>query len=120
LTPQPAFFAGHLAIIALVIEARQMQDAVQRQNFHLVCHRMTQAPGVLPGNVRRDRYFPGNAFALSSCRRRGGKRQYVRGFVCSPESLVQRPQLGTAGDQDIHRATQPNRAPRPQYKSFER
>ena len=36
LLPQAAFLPGHLAIVMLMVEARQMQNAVQHQNFNLV------------------------------------------------------------------------------------
>jgi len=51
LPPQAALFAGHLTVITLVIEAREMENAVERQNFYLVGKRMIEAQGVLPGNV---------------------------------------------------------------------
>lgn len=44
-------------MIALVIEACQMQDAVQYQNFYFFGNRMSQADGVLPCNICGDRHI---------------------------------------------------------------
>ena len=120
LPPQPAFFASHLAIIALVIEARQMQDSMQRQNFHLVGNRVAQARGVFPGDVRGNCHISGNAPGLISFHLRRWKRQYIRGLVGSSESPVKSTHFRTVRHQYIHRAPQLDRAPRPQHKAFER
>jgi hypothetical protein len=73
LPPQSAFFASHLAIIALVIETCQMQDAVQRQYFHLVRNGMPQAPSVLSRDVGGNCHVSGNTFCPSTRRQRRGK-----------------------------------------------
>src|SRR5580698_5460891 len=93
LQPQSALFAGHLAIIALMIEPRQMQNAVQHQNLHFVSHRMTQAPRILPSDVSGNCNVASNTLSLSARHRRRWKREYVRGLVCSTELPVKRLQL---------------------------
>jgi hypothetical protein len=73
LQPHPALFASHLAIIALVIEACQVKDAMQHQNFHFVRHRMPETLGVLAGDVGRNHDVPGNARSLTAPQRRRWK-----------------------------------------------
>ena len=106
-------------MIALVVEARQVQDAMQRQNFHLVGNRVAQARGAFSGDVRGNRYISGNAPALISFYLRRWKRQYIGGLVGSSESPVKSAQLRTVRHQYIHHATQVDRSPRPQHKAFQ-
>src|ERR1019366_2575088 len=120
LPPQPALFAGHFAMVALVIEARQVQDAMQRQNLHLIRHRVAQARRIFPGDVRGNCHISGNGPCLAAFSLRRRKRQNVGGFVGSAESPVQSTQLGTVRHQHIHRFTQTDQPPRPQHKTFER
>jgi hypothetical protein len=89
LPPQTDFFPRHLAIIALVIEARQMQDAMQYKNLGLVRDGMPQTPGILPRDVSGDRYLSRNAASLTPPPPWRWKRQHVRGVVCPAESPVE-------------------------------
>jgi hypothetical protein len=97
-----------------------MQDAMQRQNFHLVGNRVAPPRGVFAGDVRRNCNLSSNAPGRISFRLRCWKRQYIRGLVCSAESPVKRAQIRTVRHQYIHNATQVDRSPRPQHKAFER
>src|SRR5258706_5933282 len=90
LLPQPDFLTGHLTMVVLVIVARQMKDAMQRQNFNLVLHSVAQAPGIVACDVGGDRYLSGNAPRLAAVLRQRWKRQDVRGLICSAKSLVQK------------------------------
>jgi len=61
-------------MIALVIEARQMQYAVQHQNLHLVRCRMPESPGIFSGNIRGNRNVSGDAPISGALRQRQRKR----------------------------------------------
>ena len=71
LTAQPALEPGHPAVIALVIIAEQVQQAVQRQHPQLGLQRMPGLPG-LPARDAR-----GNHDVAQFARLAGGKRQHV-------------------------------------------
>lgn len=58
--PQLSFFASHLAVIVFVVEAGQVKDSVQNQNFHFFRQRMSEVVGIVPGNVRGDRHLACN------------------------------------------------------------
>ena len=52
------FFApSHLSIVALVIVATQMQDAVEHENFNFFGWGMAQIAGIFRGNLRGDGDF---------------------------------------------------------------
>jgi len=52
---QTYFLTCHFAIIALMVEARQMEDSVENKNLHLQGAGMAEAAGVIEGNIGRDR-----------------------------------------------------------------
>lgn len=68
---QLRFFASHLTIIALVIEARQMKNSMQRENLHLLRRGMPKLQRILHGNFGADRNIA-SGHALSSWS--GGER----------------------------------------------
>ncbi|HZW92086.1 MAG TPA: hypothetical protein VFF64_03860 [Candidatus Eremiobacteraceae bacterium] len=94
---QLAFFASHLAVIVLVIEASQVKDSVQDKNFYFFRQRMLKQVGIIAGNVGGDRYLTCNSSSLVVCGRQRRKRQYVGGFVCTPKSPIKRAQLLAVG-----------------------
>jgi hypothetical protein len=112
--PQSAFLASHLAIIPLVIEARQMENSVQHENFYLRSQRVTQAGGILPCDLRGYREVARHLLSWRVPQWRRWKRQYVCRFVLSPEAQVQGAKFSAVGHQNIHGATQTHGPPRPQ------
>jgi len=76
-------------MIILVIETGQVKNAMERKDFHLIWKRVPDALRVFPCNIGGDGYVAGNALA---CRENlhpvTRKRQDIRGFVCSSESLI--------------------------------
>jgi len=44
-----------------MIEASQMQDSVQHQDFYFFGHGMSQTLGVFPGNIHGDCHVSGHA-----------------------------------------------------------
>lgn len=94
---QLAFFASHLTVIVLVIEASQVKDPMQGKNFYFFRQGMLKQIGIIAGNVSGDRYLTRNASSLLVCGRRRRKRQYVGGFVCTPKLPIERAQLLAVG-----------------------
>jgi len=48
---EASFGASHAAVIALVIIAEQVQQAMERQDSQLGCQRMTGDAGLAPGDA---------------------------------------------------------------------
>jgi hypothetical protein len=83
LVAQSPLEASHPAVIALVIIAKKVQEAVQGQHAQLDGNRMTGLPGLTARNSSRNHdiaKFPG----LS-----GGKRQHVGRSVLAEVSAVE-------------------------------
>lgn len=88
LQTQLAFLIGHLAIIALVVEACQMENSVQGKNFYLCCEGVSEALGTVSGNFRRNRQIASRLFGFRQVHLRLGKRQYVGRLVLSAKSQI--------------------------------
>ena len=86
---QDRLLLRHLAMITLVIEACEVKDAMQHQNFNFIRQRMAKVLGVLPGNVGGNRKLTDGALRLMIAAQRPRKRQYIGSFVGSPKSPVE-------------------------------
>ena len=71
LQTQIPFLPAHVAVVSLVIETGQVQQAVEQQNADLRVHRMALDPGLAPGGIERD----GNVTGITG--RDAGKGQHV-------------------------------------------
>ena len=88
-----------------MVEARQMKDAVQSQDFHFFNRRVSEPGGIFSGDVGGDGDITGKFFlvvAFGNWRRRG-KGKHVGGFVFAPELPIQRAQNLTASHENIRR-----------------
>jgi hypothetical protein len=119
LPPQPKFLSCHLAIIPLMIEARQVKNPMQHKNLYFRSYRVPQAAGILSRHVGGNCKIAGRLFHPRPLQQRRRKGQYVRRLVFSPESQVQGTEFAAIGHQDIHGATQTHGLPRPQQKTLE-
>ena len=104
-----------------MVKARQMKDAMQRQNPDLLGSRMTEPDSVLQSNDGRDGDFASQLCGL--VRFRGGpskrKRQHVRGLVLAAKLAVQGTHDSAAGHQDVHLAAEARGSPRSQHEALE-
>jgi hypothetical protein len=92
------FFPGHLALVAFVIVAAQMQDSVQRENFDFFGGRVPKGARIVGGDFRRDSNI---AREVRLQARQGGKRQDVSGLILAPKAPVKLPQLRIRSHQHI-------------------
>ena len=83
--PQPGLGAGHLAAVGVVVEAEQVQQAVQRQHPQLGAERVSRGARLAGGHARGDgdvakrsrataagpALSAGNESTSVACRRRG-------------------------------------------------
>jgi len=95
----PAFFgAGHLPAVLFVVEAEQVQEAVQHQDFDLALDAVTELPR-LParapeGDGKIAEMFGGGG---------GWKGKHVGGIIQTAELVIQAAQLDVAGDEATER-----------------
>ena len=98
------FFAPrHPSIVALVIVAAQMQDAVQHQNFNFLGRRVSERARILRCHLHRNGDFARKMFSRVELGRKG---EHVGGLVGCAETTVQRLHLSARSQQDIDRALQ--------------
>ena len=108
LPAQAALEPGHPAAVALVIVAKQVQQAVQRQHPQLGGQRVARPRGpggrATPAAITTSPSWPGSS---------GRKRQHVGRRVLSAKSAVQRAHARVGGTSDGHAARAPAPAPPP-------
>ena len=85
----------HLAFVDFMIEARQVQHAVQDQDLHFRGQRVSEFGSILGGDFQRDGDVPRHT---RSHRR---KRQHVCGLVLFAEASIQRPHFAVRGNADV-------------------
>lgn len=76
-----------------MIIARQVQHAVQDQDFDFIDKAVAQLRGILAGNFKTD----GDVSSLAA-----GKREHICGFVFVAKAPVQRLHLAPRGNQDCN------------------
>ena len=103
LLPQPLFFSGHLTVVALMIVSRQVQDAVQGKNLDFFGGGMSEAAGILGGDLGRDRHISREIARFGGVRR---KTEHVRGLVLATETFVQNAKGLIGCDEDRQLTTQ--------------
>lgn len=102
-----------------MVEARQMQNSVQRQNLHFIGSRVSQLRRTLFRHVCGNRNLARQAQRSGRSLRIGRKRQDVGLFVLPPKLAIQRPHFRAAGHKQIDRALEPGRSARAKQKSFQ-
>jgi len=108
--------ASHFAAIALMIVSRQMQNAMQREDFNLFWKRMSQAPGVLGGDFGRDGHIAGKIMHRAWLR---GKRQHVGRLIFAAVAFVQNAEGAVGRDQRRDFATESDSPPGATEKAVE-
>jgi len=110
-----------MPIIALMIEACQMENSVQQQYLHLDRRGMTKIRGISAGN------FGGNGdlacegpFSISGGNGVCRERENVCRPVLLSKSQVERTHFGVAGQQDIYISRQPDCALGMKHKAAKR
>jgi len=99
-----------------MIEARQMQNPMKRQDLHFHGGGVTETGSILTSDVSRNCDFSGELLS-SVCIRR--KRKHVGSFVFLSKLKIQRPHFCAAGQQDVHPAPQVYYPARSQHESLE-
>jgi len=102
-----------------MVEARQMQNSVQRQNFHFVRGRVSQLRRALLRYIRGNRNLARQSRRARRPLRIRGKRQHVRLFVLPPKPAIQGSHFRAAGHKQIDSALEPGGPPRAKQKSFQ-
>jgi len=111
------FAASHLSIVALVIVAAQMQDAVENQDLDFFAGGVSERSRIVGGNFRRDGDVARVARLQSG---QGWKRQHVGGLIFAAEATVEFLEFGIRSNQDIDVRAQSGSATGASYKAVER
>jgi len=93
----------HLAVVALMVVAAQMENSVQDKNFNFYAGVVPESTRILGGDFGGDGDVTGKAFIGIG---RGGERKHVRRLIFSAEAAVQGFHLGVRGDEHIDRTVQ--------------
>src|SRR6185437_4566384 len=105
LTPKLTLTSGHLAVVDLMVESGEMQQAMQQKDADLIAQRVSKGRGLSSSRVERDSQITGMAIRILGCR----ETEHIRRFVLMAKGLVQIAQRGIVGQQDIDVAAQVNR-----------
>jgi len=98
---QLCFFARHLTIIALMIEACQMEQAVEGEDLDLLSGGVAEAQCVLSGDISRDSDLSGHIFFSVPFGREG---QDIGRLILVTEFAVEGSDSRTAGDENVDAA----------------
>ena len=100
-----------------MIKPRQMEDAVQCQDFNFDRRRMSEPPGILRGDIGRNRNFTCkslNTFAFEISR----ERENICGLVFSPKLTIERTHFRVTRKQQVYFSRQVGHLARAQNKSL--
>jgi hypothetical protein len=75
-------------MIAFVVKACEVENAMQSKDLDLFRHRMSQPICVLPGDVDANRQFTGKLFERTARHGRSRERQYIGRPIFSSELPV--------------------------------
>ena len=116
---QPALLPFHLPMIALMVEARQMQNSMQRQNLHFVRGRVSQLRRALLRHVCGNRNLACQSQRSGCPRRIRRKRQNIRLFVLPTKLTIQGSHFRAAGHKQVDRALESGSPARAKQKSLQ-
>src|SRR5438552_3510777 len=86
-----------------MIEACQVQHAVQHKDFQLFLNTVSQALRLCARKLRRNRDVPATSASLAH-----GKRQHIGGSVFAAEIAVEDLEAGIGSDQNVYLGAQSN------------
>ena len=92
------FAGGHLAGVGLVVEAGEVEQAVEEQDADLDVEGVAEGGGLAGGSVERDGKVAGMDCELSRGR---GEAEDVGGFVLAAVGAVEALERGVAGEEDV-------------------
>ena len=104
---QPGLDAGHPPGVALVIIAKEVQQAVESQDTHFSTQRMARLRRLRTGHADPDDDVAQPALLIGPAppkrrRRGGGKRQDVRRAILPPELFVERANALVGNESNRH------------------
>jgi len=115
--PQTCFLTLHFPVIAFVIVPSEMKESVQGKNSDFFGYRMPQSTCVIRSNLRRNRHISSEPLRQP---KRCGKRQHIRWFILTAETMIQSLQLPATSDQHIDGPSNSGRPLRAGYKLRQR
>ena len=99
------FARGHLARVGLVVEACEVEEAVEEEDAEFGLKRVTEAGGLSSGGFEGDGEVAGVLVGGGKAGLgRGGEAENVGGHVFSAIGAIETLQLGIGGEQDVHGA----------------
>ena len=97
------FAGGHLSVVGFVIEAGEVEEAVEEEDSYFVAQRVAVGGGLAGGGFEGDGEVPGVGVGYFVGR---GEAEDVGGLVFAAERFVETTEGGVVGEQDLDLASE--------------